>query len=131
MHLSASDLRGPTVVLDGVTFSTNLFFPDAFLTFEGTWTAPVLGPPSLSVIVPFAFSGFVTPSLASGPIDLTGSGTATVNLVAGPLAYSRESIRYDFTPAPEPTTVVLVGSALGFLAARYRRQRAPSARQTA
>jgi len=106
-----------------MTFSP-LWLPDAFLTFQGTWTAPAPGgPPNLSVIVPFAFSGSVTPSLTSGSVDLTGSGTATINLVGGSLAYTRQSVRYDFAPVPEPTTVVLVGSALGLLtAARYRRQ---------
>jgi hypothetical protein len=123
-HLGAGDLRGPTVVLDGVTYSP-VWLQDAFLTFQGTWMAPATGgPTNLSVIVPFAFSGSVTPSLTSGSIDLTGSGTATINLVSGPLAYSRQSIRYDFTPAPEPTTVALVVSALGVLTAtRHRRQR--------
>jgi PEP-CTERM motif len=120
--LTEGDLPQATVVLDGMAFSP-LFLQDALLTFQGTWTAPVPGPPNLSVIVPFAFSGSVTPSLTSGSVDLTGSGTATINLVGGSLAYTRQSVRYDFAPVPEPTTVVLVGSALGLLtAARYRRQ---------
>jgi len=121
--LTEGDLPQATVVLDGTAFSP-LFLQDALLTFQGTWTAPVPGPPNLSVIVPFAFSGSVTPSLTSGSVNLTGSGTATVNLASGPLGYTRQSVSYDFAPVPEPTTVVLVGSTLFAILGvrRYRRQ---------
>jgi hypothetical protein len=124
MYLGGGDLRAPTVVLDGVTYAPTWLL-DAGLYFGGTWTAPAPGgPTNLSVIVPFTFSGSVTPSLTSGSIDLTGHGTATINLVNGPFGYTRQSVSYDFAAAPEPTTALLVASALGALtAARYRRQR--------
>jgi hypothetical protein len=124
---------GPAVI-DGVTYPILYYGGD--MTFEtGTATAA----PGL-VNENFSFGGriaaFTNPSLTGPPVfdwNLTGEGVAEIFLGrtllpsdAPPNQVSLMAIRYGFEssdPIPEPSTLLLVGSALGGALLRSRRRR--------
>lgn len=57
--------------------------------------------------------------------EVFGSGIVSLSFVYNPLLqqYIMSSVRYDFMPIPEPTTLFLLGTGIAGLAARHRHRR--------
>jgi hypothetical protein len=101
-------------------------------------TIPFDNSPLVTITVPFTMSGFIdgyaTQAVNTPPIfdmEINGHGLATLVLSSyfvpgfGQL-YDFRSVTYDFSPAattPEPTTLLLFGTGLAAVTARYRRRR--------
>ena len=101
-------------------------------------TIPFDNSPLVTITVPFTMSGFIdgyaTQAVNTPPIFgmmVNGQGIATLVLSSyfdpnfGQL-YSFRSVTYDFSPAaatPEPATLLLFGTGLAAVTARYRRRR--------
>jgi hypothetical protein len=102
--------NGPGVVIPQSTVS-NLTLTSTF-TMTGTVIVHSLDAPGQPVIFSTAVSG-------------SGIATMTLQYLAnfGPGGYVLTGVRYDFTPIPEPATLLLLGTGLAGLAARRRRRR--------
>lgn len=106
--LIPSDFRGSVSWL-GSTYnvSTTPLSPWGILGLEGSWELPS-DPSVRSVEAPFTFTGGLN-GVRGAPLDLIGSGTARIQFdgfFQG--MYRRASVRYDFTPVPEPSTLTLL-----------------------
>jgi hypothetical protein len=81
------------------------------------------GTPLFNVVIvthPFTFNGSLQTDF--GLLSLVGDGTATWRLVQrDPNFFSVGSGRYEFTVIPEPSTILLLASGLGGLAALRRK----------
>ena len=95
--------------------------------FSGSFIAPAEAATAV-VTTPFRFAGTVSVPADPARFDLIGSGTATVNLHFSsgnnsccPDTWLIDSIRYEFSPVPEPGTLLMVGFGIVAAARRLRR----------
>jgi hypothetical protein len=131
---------GPATV-NGVNYE-RVYFYSANLIFDAPLIViPFDDSPVVSITVPFTMTGSLALSLAPErglpaffTTTLSGQGLATFVLNSydgGPLfgrLYDFRDITFNFSPAaptavPEPATLVLFGTGLTAVAARYRRRR--------
>ena len=107
--------------------------------FSGSILMPAFsGDEFVSALAPFTFFGRLSYPAPFGtvppsPVDLTGQGTATLDLawVSGSGSWHVRGATYafetlDVEPIPEPTTLILVGSGIAALVGRRRSRRGRS-----
>ena len=133
---------GKPGVFNGVSYAQTFF--NGNLSFVGpTFDSSVLSPTNLTFTAPFTMTGTLlnyasgSDAFNGGPVvftaSLTGSGTATAQFLADPPSqqfgqlFEARSVTYQFAanPAatPEPTSLLLVGSAVAGILLRCRRRR--------
>lgn len=134
------DIRGGSGIVEGINYSS--FHYESWMRFE----TDVLFVPNdtssiVTLTVPFTFSASMLgcpQSTVGGPCPspifstmLSGQGLATLELYSyvfanGLRVYETRGITYNFGPAapvPEPATLLLLGTGLAGVAARYRMKR--------
>ncbi len=134
---SGSDIRSGVVSFDGRTYPvTDNGGAAAALEFSGFFVAPPLAS-SAVLTAPFQlvpgtatnFASFFTFPFPDSEFQfLAGTGTATITLSQGsgpmfPDSWSVNSVRYDFSPVPEPGTLLMVGLGMAGIARRVSRRR--------
>ena len=133
-----SDIGGEATI-DGETFPVALGTQTTgalAAIFSGSIVMPgFAGTDLVSATAPFTFFGRLSYPAPLGtvppsPVDLTGRGTATVDLqwISASGSWNVSGATYafqplDVEPIPEPTTLILVGSGLAALVRRHRVRR--------
>jgi hypothetical protein len=131
-----------SATIDGMTFpNINTLSSHNFVSLQliGTTVLPPVNGSSLVIRAPFTvapdslFTYELTPGSITEPpelatVALAGRGTATVRFHVNPTTpvWEFSDMRWDFTPTPEPSTLVLLGGGLAALwRARGRKTTSP------
>jgi hypothetical protein len=131
-----SIFNGGSISIDGLTF--NIATGDGFdsghldLRFSSSVILPEFsGDPVIALSAPFRVEGHTSFEAPASPVELFGSGIATVMLEWEPdrpifTGWYYRGLRFDFEPAapvPEPASLLLLGSAVAALAGVRSRRR--------
>jgi hypothetical protein len=135
LHATAVGLDVPGIAtLDGISYS-DVGGPNSPASLHFDFTGQVLGPPFgpsgfAVVTVPVDFSGIFFNQPAQEQLVASAHATLTLqqtDCCGGP-AWLYQDVRYDLTPVPEPSTLLLFGTAMAIFgiawAIRSNRDRA-------
>lgn len=131
-----SDTGFGTATIDGVT-TNRIFFGGTTSFNAGSVFLPLTPDTStITLTAPFTYSGIIAgvagPNQDAPPLfsyTMIGNGTVTATFVyvyfpEGPGSYSVVGLQYNTTaPVPEPTTMLLLGTGMAGVAAKFRKRR--------
>lgn len=124
-----------TVTYAGQSFTVAFFSTDGsdagleLSIVSDSFVVPPAGPTTTTVVAPFTLTGeFTTPTLFA---KVTGSGIGRLPLHAraiteGLVGWAPDTVHLDFTPTPEPNSLLLLGTGIAALGVVWRRKQRPA-----